>query len=119
MRKIFLILLFMTGLFANDATMEIVKRLEKLPVIALQDGTNDGFDANLKRRFFQMLIGDLKVSANFTVIDDYFKQDFNDGYRYSGIANPDFVLRYALEKNRSQLLVKIKLFDPKTANIKA
>lgn len=122
MKKLFLLLVCVVGLVASDATVEIVKRLERLPIVALQDATTDDVDAGLKRRFFQMLVGDLKVSANFEVVDEYVMVPYGAEYRFSHTAQkmPDLVLRYRLELSRSgEILARAKVFNAATGTLRS
>ncbi|MBN2963687.1 Tol-Pal system protein TolB [Sulfurospirillum sp. T05] len=122
MKKFIMLLVCVVGLFASDATVEIVKRLERLPVVALQDATADDVDAGLKRRFFQMLIGDLKVSANFDVLDEYTKSTYGGDYRlhHTSTKTPDLVLRYKLEYSwGGEILARVKVFNGGTGTLRS
>ncbi|MBE0495558.1 MAG: Tol-Pal system protein TolB [Campylobacterales bacterium] len=122
MKKLVVLLACVVGLFASDATVEIVKRLERLPVVALQDATEEDVDAGLKRRFFQMLLGDLKVSANFEVSDEYVKSTYGSEYRVSHTTQkvPDLVLRYKLELSRNgEILARAKVINGATGTVRS
>ena len=73
MKKIVLLLLTSLYIFAYDATIEVVKKMESLPTIGLEDGAPNPHS----KRFFKMLIGDLKVSAHFRVEDSYIVSNFD------------------------------------------
>ena len=121
MKKIlFLLLVSAIAVFSYDATIDIVKKGEKLPKIVVQDATNADFDSQrLDNKIFKLLIGDLKVSTNFIVDDEHQKVTFDGNYTaniQSG-KNIDLILRYQLENSDNGLIGKVKLIDAKNGNI--
>ncbi len=121
MKKIlFLLLVSAIAVFSYDATIDIVKKGEKLPKIVVQDATNMDFDSQrLDNKIFKLLIGDLKVSTNFIVDDEHQKVTFDGNYTaniQSG-KNIDLILRYQLENSDNGLIGKVKLIDAKNGNI--
>lgn len=115
MKRLFLLFIFTTSLFAADATVEIIKRMEKLPTIGLLDGSGSNIDTAFKRRFFQMLIGDLKVSTHFDVLDSYYKDEGGNALTYFAPKRPDLVVRYSLENSISgDIIARVKLVQANT-----
>jgi len=117
---LFLLLVSAIAVFSYDATIDIVKKGEKLPKIVVQDATDMGFNKEkLDNKIYKLLIGDLKVSANFIVDDKYQKATFNGNYsaNIQSANNTDLILRYKLENSDNGLLGKVKLIDAKNGNI--
>lgn len=113
--KLFTItLLCVSGIFAKDATIEIVKRMDSAPLIVLQDSTHNELDTTFKNRFFKMLIGDLKVTTHFQVISQYFVSNFDDkSIEGLGDKAPNLILRYKLATSDSgELEAIVKLLSP-------
>ncbi len=121
MRKILFVLLGLSvWLMAYDATIDIVKKGDKLPKIVVQDATPTGFqDRNLEKKMFKLLIGDLKISANFKVDDSYIKSSYDGDYKENFQSNlqPDLIARYKLEKEDNALIGSIKLINAKNGNL--
>lgn len=125
MKKIFkftFMCMFVTSaIFAKDATIEIVKKIESAPKILLEDGTDSSFDNTFKSRFFKMLVGDLKVTTHFNVIDKYVKSDYDkDPIVNVGDKKPNLILQYKLEHgDGGVVLAKIKFANAVTGEIRS
>lgn len=106
-------MLFLTQIFAKDATMEIVKRMDTAPKIMVQDGTDNSFDGTFKGRFFKMLIGDLKTTTHFNPIATYVTSNYdNDPQLNVGEQKPNLILQYKLEHaNDGAIAVKVKFIN--------
>ncbi len=113
MKKILMFcLVFAMSSFANDATMEIVKRMQDLPKIMLQDGSDNSIDANLKKRFFKMLLADLKTTTHFNTIDEYRVGNYNENPIIDSKVVPSLALLYKLEyQDGGSLSVHSKLIN--------
>ena len=92
MKKILFTLLMTCGLFAADATIEIVKHIKNLPSISIKSGANKTM---FQRKFEKVLVGDIKVSSNFDLKEGEF-------------AKSDYVLSYTLNDLNS-LIVTVRL----------
>lgn len=115
MGRLFVWLLIYTNImFAGDATIEIVKRMDSAPNIAVQDATPNGLNTTLKNRFFKMLVGDLKVTTHFQVNSKYFVSDFDDKVIGSfEDVHPNLIIRYMLlMTNSGGLEASVKLLNP-------
>lgn len=115
MGRLFVWLLIYTNImFAGDATIEIVKRMDSAPNIAVQDATPNGLNTTLKNRFFKMLVGDLKVTTHFQVNSKYFVSDFDDKVIGSfEDVHPNLIIRYMLlTTNSGGLEASVKLLNP-------
>lgn len=110
-----------SAIFAKDATIEIVKRIESSPKILVQDGTLSSFDNTFKSRFFKMLIGDLKVTTHFNVIDSYIQSDYDkDPIINIGEKKPDVILQYKLEQgDKDQVFAKVKFANAVSGEIRS
>ena len=99
MIKKFLMLVLLVGsLFSYDATVEIVKKMDKLPKIAIQDASKEGVDFNFRQKFFKILKGDLRVSSHFQVVDEYFESTYDGSIEENFLSekNLDLILRYKI-----------------------
>ena len=75
MKKIILLFSLALGLFATDATISLVNQGAALPKIVLQDATTAVVDVNFKSKFHKIMLGDLKVSSDFEVVDEYIERN--------------------------------------------
>ncbi len=121
MKKILLILVMLNlVLFGYDATIDIVKKGDKLPKIVVQDATSEQFkDKFLEKKMFKLLVGDLKISANFVVDDRYIKTSYEGNFKenFQSDVMPDLIARYKLEKEDNFLLGYMKLINAKNGSI--
>ena len=107
----YLIILFMgIFLYGADATLEIVKNVDNRPTITLEDASSFG-NSYIKKRFFRLVLGDLKVTSHFKV---------DDTYRYSSYNSPinpmlkqfRYIVRYSFkEGDGHRLLLDFKVYD--------
>jgi len=115
MKNIFIFLLFTTYLFSADQTIEIVKKIEKSPIIAVADSSSGGIDSTLKRKLLKLLIGDLKVSGHFQVQDDFITADFEGATIKKGL---NLILKTSLSQEGAggRLAAKVKLVNAKNGS---
>ena len=111
MKILFSLLMLISFVFAGDATIEVIKKADSLPSIAIEDSSlnyNDIF----KMRFFKAIVADLNVISIFNVdrhhrVVSYDKDDVL-------VENKDFnyVLRYKLyQDDNAALMVDVKLIQ--------
>jgi len=108
---IFSFLMLVTMAFANDATIEVIKKADVVPSIAVEDASQS-YDDTFKMRFFKMLNADLNVLSIFNVDRHYRVVDFDESD--VDVANKDmnYVLRYEMaEEDNGSLSVAIKLIQ--------
>ena len=75
--KILLTWLFVISIsFANDATIDVIKKVESLPTIAIED-SSISYDETFKLRFFKAIVADLNVISIFNVDRHYIKAEYN------------------------------------------
>lgn len=121
MRKIIFCLCFALSLFATDATMSIINQGVILPKIVLQDASNTLSDLSFKEKFFKIMLGDLKVSSDFEVIEERIDTTYDGTPQTNTMSDKgaELIFRYALEGSPSSpLTLKVKLINALTAAIK-
>ncbi|MBR8461887.1 Tol-Pal system protein TolB [Campylobacter sp. faydin G-140] len=121
MKKIILFLCLAFGLYAADATISVINQGIALPKIALQDATTAIGDVNLKDKFFKIMLGDLKVSSDFEIIEEHVLSTYEGSPTTNTMSDKgaELILRYALESSDgSNLNLKVKLINAKTATTK-
>jgi len=109
--KIVILLLLSLSLFGQDLTIEIKKKVNTLPSIAIEDASisyNDTF----KIGFFKALYADLSVTSLFNV-DKYRRTTyFNDTSVAVENKDKNYVLRFKLyEDDDEKLNVAVKLLQ--------
>lgn len=86
------------NLFAADATIEVVKRVDKLPSISVEDASVN-YQDTLSKKFFKVLVSDLNVLSIFNVYDNYALNDFDADDVHAENIKRDYVLRYRLRED--------------------
>jgi len=88
----------LTNLFAADATIEVIKKVDKMPSISVEDASIN-YQNTLSKKFFKVLVSDLDVLSIFNVYDNYEKNDYDaDDVKASNVKR-DYVLRYRLRQD--------------------
>ena len=110
--KIFLTLLLLLSVsFANDTTIEVIKKVESLPTLALED-SSVSYDDTFKMRFFKAIKADLNVLSLFNVDRHYNNVDFDSSSVVVSNKDMNYVLRYKmLEGDADSLNIEIKLMN--------
>lgn len=110
--RIFLILLFVFGVsYAGDATIEVIKKVESLPSIAVED-SSVSYDNTFKESFFKTLVADLNVLSLFNVDRHHRKTHFNSTSVMVENKDMDYVLRYKMHQDDSGALnIDLKLIN--------
>ena len=98
MKKIILTLCMLVNIFAADATIEVIKKVDKLPSISVEDASIN-YKNTLSKKFFKVLVGDLNVLSIFNVYDNYALNDYNADNVNSENTKRDYVLRYRLRQD--------------------
>jgi TolB protein len=86
-------LFFFTIAFGADATIEVVKKVDLLPSIGVED-SSVSYDDTLRRSFFKTLIGDLNVLSLFNVDRQQYKISYENGDVVAENRDKDYVIRY-------------------------
>ncbi|WP_024953860.1 Tol-Pal system protein TolB [Sulfurospirillum arcachonense] len=120
MKKILMIVLVSCSLFAYDATVEIVKKMDKLPKIALQDASESSVDLSFRKKFFKILVGDLRVSSHFNVVDEYLQSSYKGNLEENFLneLNLDLILRYRILFEYDGIVIaEVKVINAKTGQV--
>ncbi|MFA5233366.1 MAG: Tol-Pal system protein TolB [Sulfurimonas sp.] len=111
MKIIISILLVMVSLFASDATIDVVKKADTLPTIALEDASV-GYDQTFRSKFFKSIIADLNVLSIFNVDRNHRNVNFDAASVLIENKNMNYILRYKLfEGDDRSLNVELKLIN--------
>lgn len=115
-KKIIVLLLLTIISFAADATVEIVKKIDVLPKIAIQDASPNNVDSEFRKSFFKLLAGDLRVSSHFRVEDDYLRSSYEGGPIENFLSDKkvDLILRFSLDQNSNNAVSNVKLINART-----
>jgi len=119
-KKIVIICMLISSVFAADATVEIVKKMDKLPKIVLQDASDTNVDLKFRKKFFKILLGDLKVSSHFKVVDEYLQSTFEGTIEenFMSSLNLDIILRYKISiDDNGEVISQIKLLNAKDGQV--
>jgi len=110
--KFFLALLMAFSLsYGADATIEVIKKVEALPSMAIEDASRD-YDDTFKLRFFKMLVADMNVLSLFNVDRHHRMVDFDDSSVVVENKDMAYVLRYKMfEDDNGALNINTKLLQ--------
>ena len=107
--KILVMLFLSVVLFAADLTIEVKKRVQSLPSLAIEDSSIN-YDDSFKMRFFKALYADMNVISLFNVDKHRRLTYFNATSVVVENKDMDYVLRYKLfEDDSGKLNVEVKL----------
>ena len=95
--------------YGADATIEVIKKVDALPSLAVED-SSISYDDTFKLRFFKALVADLNVISIFNVDRHHRKTHFNDTNVILENNDMNYVLRYMMhEDDNGALNVDVKL----------
>lgn len=101
----------MVSLFASDATIDVVKKADTLPTIAVEDASV-GYDQAFRSKFFKSIIADLNVLSIFNVDRNHRNVNFDAASVLVENKNMNYVLRYRLfEGDDRSLNAELKLIN--------
>jgi TolB protein len=116
MKSFFILLFFISTIFASDATIEIVKKIEKIPTIVVANSSDPSMDTTLNNKLLKLLIGDIKVSSHFKVDDNVISSKY-DGSDVLGSLKSELMLKVKLSKEPSgRLSARVKLLNAKNGS---
>jgi len=102
-------LLTMTMMYASDATIEVIKKVDSLPSVAVED-SSVSYDNTFRMRFFKSLVSDLTVISVFNVDRHYRTLSYDASEVVVENKDMDYVLRYQLSEDDSDALnIKVKV----------
>lgn len=115
-RKLVVFLCLTIFSFAADATVEIVKKIDVLPKIAIQDASAKNVDLEFRKSFFKLLAGDLRVSSHFNVLDEYLQSSYEGGPLENFLSDKkvDMILRFSLTSDLNAATANVKLLNART-----
>jgi len=119
-KKLLVIVALVSSLFAADATVEIVKKMDKLPKIALQDASKQQIEQIFRKKFFKILVGDLRVSSHFNVVDEYLTSSYEGTLEENFLSdlNLDLILRYSIDFDiDGTVIAQLKLINAKSGQV--
>jgi len=97
--------------FANDATIEVIKKVDALPSMAVED-SSISYDDTFKLQFFKSLIADLNVISLFNVDRFHRVTHYNDTDVMVENKDMNYVLRYKMyEDDSGSLNVDMKILQ--------
>jgi TolB protein len=97
--------------FGGDATIEVIKKVESLPSLAVED-SSISYDDTFRLKFFKTLVADLNVISLFNVDRHHRTTHFNDTSVVVENKDMNYVLRYKLfEDDNGALNIGTKLIS--------
>jgi TolB protein len=110
-KLLFSLLMLICVTYASDATIEVIKKADVIPSIAVEDASED-YDDTFKMRFFKSLNADLNVLSIFNVDRHYRIADYDDSNVVLENKDMDYVLRYDMSEGDGDALnVSMKLLQ--------
>jgi len=102
--------------FAADATVEIVKKIDVLPKIAIQDASPKDVDLEFRKSMFKLIAGDLRVSSHFRVEDEYLQSSYDGGPLENFLSDKkvDLILRFSVTQDLNSAAANVKMINAKT-----
>jgi len=119
-KKLILVFVLVSSVFAVDATVEIVKKMDKLPKIALQDASINSVDQDFRKKFFKILVGDLRVSSHFNVVDEYMTSSYIGTLEQNFLSElkVDLILRFSVDfEPDGTIIAQVKLLNAKNGQV--
>ena len=109
--KIFFLSLILFTLSFGDATIEVIKKVDSLPSLAMEDASVS-YDDTFRLRFFKALVADMNVISIFNVDRHHNIANYNDVNVLVQNKDMNYVLRYKLfEDDDGELNVVLKLIS--------
>jgi len=112
--KIIFSLLMLCSFLFSDATIEVIKKVDSLPSLAVED-SSESYGDTFQLTFFKSLIADLNVLSIFNVDRHHNKVHYNDSNVVVENKDMNYVLRYKLFEDDGGILnVESKLIKDDT-----
>lgn len=97
--------------FASDATIEVIKKVDSLPSLAVEDAST-AYDNTFKLQFFKSLVADLNVISIFNVDRHYRENEYDSSSVLLENKDMNYVVRYSMfEEDNGALGVAVKLLN--------
>lgn len=115
MRAIVSLIFLTVMVWGGDATIEVRKKVDALPSIAVEDASVNFQDTTAKR-FYRALVGDLNVLSIFNVDRHYSETHYNNEDVVFENKDFDYVVRFRLRQDDNGAFnVDVKLIQDKSA----
>ncbi len=110
---IFIFIVMSLQLFAEDATIQIVKKIVKEKKIVVANSSDQLMDHSLNNKILRLVIGDLKVSSHFNVDNNYINKDYQSTALVNELVEngTELLLKCKIEKNGDSLKASVKLVN--------
>ncbi|MCW8838572.1 MAG: Tol-Pal system protein TolB [Thiovulaceae bacterium] len=110
MKILFSIFISITFLFASDATIEVIKKIDSLPTLAVEDSSIHDDEA-FKLKFFKALIADLNVLSLFNVDRYHIVSEYDSDT--VDVRNKDmkYVLKYKIQAQDVGFILEMKIIS--------
>ncbi len=100
---------FTFSLLGSDATIEVIKKTDALPLLAVENATS-GLNDAVGARFARMLVSDMNVLSIFNVEQETLHVNYNDEPAREN-RNKDYVLRFVLTQADGTYVTEIKFYE--------
>ncbi len=109
MKILYTLLLLISFSYANDATIDVIKKVESLPSLAVEESSTS-YDDTFKLQFFKSLIADMNVISIFNVDRHYRHVEYEATDVVVENKDMKYVLRYQVfEDDSGYFNAKVKL----------
>jgi len=117
--KIIIVMITMAlTIFASDATIEVSKKVDRLPSIMVENASTFN-GSKIDKHFFKVLVSDLNVLSLFNVSRKYQKVAYESGVSHFSNKASDYIVRYRVRKDdRGDFITDVKLFQNDTIVMK-
>jgi TolB protein len=110
--KILLLFVASISLWGSDSTIEVIKRVNQLTPIAIEDGTEDSELYYMSEKFHKVLVNDLHVLTHFDVKENREKTSIYSNEAEFKNREVSYILKYKLYKdNKDRLVGEVKLVN--------
>jgi len=110
LKILFSILISITFLFSSDATIEVIKKIDSLPTLAVEDSSESN-NETFKLKFFKALIADLNVLSLFNVDRHHTMSDYEDNIVDVSNKEMDYVIKYKIDAQDKGFMLELKLLN--------
>lgn len=107
MKLLLSMLISITFLYASDATIEVIKKVDSLPTLAVEDASEHD-NETFKLKFFKAFVADLNVLSIFNVDRHHLVSDYDDDV---DVKNKDkkYVIKYNIEADDLGFILEMKM----------
>jgi len=111
LKILFILFLLFNTVYAGDATIEVIKKADALPTLAIED-SSVSYNSSFKLRFFKSLVADLNVISLFNVDRHHRVVPYNASSVLVANKDMEYVLRYKIfEDDNSAMNLRMQLFQ--------